>query len=301
VARSPEVQRLLVNGVNLGVLQYGEKKTSRATLVLLHGFTGSALGWEHIIPDLAALGLHIVALDMLGHGQSDAPADVGRYSIEHCQADILAALQALGIGRGEAILLGYSMGGRIALYCAFSGYFRALVLESASPGLATSAEREQRRASDEALAIHIEQEGVKAFIDYWEKIPLFASQRRLATERREELRAQRLNNRAQGLANSLRGVGTGAQPELYTSLPTLNLPVLLLAGELDSKFCTIAQEMASQLPQAKLQIVPGAGHTIHLEQPEAFVTCVGEFCAFQSLTGLTSCSNDRYLSLSVCH
>jgi 2-succinyl-6-hydroxy-2,4-cyclohexadiene-1-carboxylate synthase len=214
---------------------------------------------------------------MLGHGQSDAPADAERYSIEHCQQDILAALQALGVERGEAILLGYSMGGRIALYCAFSGYFRALILESASPGLVTSAERQQRRVSDEALATRIEREGVEAFVDYWEDIPLFASQQQLSHEQREELHAQRLNNRAIGLANSLRGVGTGTQPELYTRLSTLNLPTLLLAGELDSKFCAIVRQMASQLPQAKLQIILGAGHAVHLEQPEAFVTSVGEF------------------------
>jgi pimeloyl-ACP methyl ester carboxylesterase len=81
------------------------------------------------------------------------------------------------------------------------------------------------------------------------------------------------------LANSLRGVGAGAQPELYTRLPTLDLPVLLLAGVLDRKFSAIAQRMASQLPQVKLQIIPGAGHTIHLEQPQAFVASVCEFCA----------------------
>ena len=261
------------------MVQYGDKDTARATLVLLHGFTGSAMAWGHLIIDLASTGLHIVALDMLGHGQSDAPADAERYSIEHCQEDILAALQTLGIERGKAILLGYSMGGRIALYCGLSGYFRALILESASPGLATPAERQQRQASDEALATRIEQDGIEAFVDYWEKIPLFASQQQLATEQREELHAQRLNNRAQGLANSLRGVGAGAQPELYTRLPTLHLPVLLLAGELDSKFCAIAQQMALQLPQAKLQIIPQAGHTIHLEQPDAFMAEVSEFCA----------------------
>lgn len=273
-----QMQRLWVNEVNLGVLQYGEKSSACATLVLLHGFTGSAMNWRPIIADLASSGLYIVALDMLGHGQSDAPTDVERYSIEHCQDDILTALQTLGVGRGQAILLGYSMGGRIALYSAFSGYFRALILESASPGLATSAEREQRRASDEALAMRIEQDGIEAFVDYWEKIPLFASQQQLAAEQRAALRAQRLNNRACGLANSLRGVGTGAQPELYTRLPTLNLPVLLLAGELDSKFCTIARQMAAQLPQATLRIISGAGHTVHLEQPEAFVAQVHEFC-----------------------
>jgi 2-succinyl-6-hydroxy-2,4-cyclohexadiene-1-carboxylate synthase len=274
-----QIQRLPVNGVNLGVVQYGEKNTARATLVLLHGFTGSAIGWGHIITDLAATGLHIVALDMLGHGQSDAPVDAERYSIEHCQEDILAALQALGVERGKAILLGYSMGGRIALYSAFSGYFRALVLESASSGLAMPTERQQRRASDEALALRIEQDGVEAFVDYWETIPLFASQQNLPIEQREALHAQRLNNRAIGLAHSLRGVGTGVQPTLSTQLPALNLPVLLLAGTLDSKFCTIAREMASQLPLATLQIIPKAGHAIHLEQPEAFVTAVSEFCA----------------------
>jgi 2-succinyl-6-hydroxy-2,4-cyclohexadiene-1-carboxylate synthase len=274
-----QIQLLSVNGINLGVVQYGDRNTARATLVLLHGFTGSAIGWRDIMTDLATRGLYIVALDMLGHGQSDAPADVERYSIEHCQEDILAALQALGIERGEAVLLGYSMGGRIALYCAFSDYFRALILESASPGLATLAERQQRQASDEALAVRIERDGVEAFIDYWEKIPLFASQQQLSTERGEELRLQRLSNRATGLANSLRGVGTGIQPGLYTRLPTLDLPVLLLAGELDSKFCTIARQMESQLPQARLQIILDAGHTIHLELPEVFVTSVGEFCA----------------------
>ena len=274
-----QIQLLPVNGVNLGVVQYGDKNTACATLVLLHGFTGSGLGWRHIMPDLAAPGLHIVALDMLGHGQSDAPADAERYSIEHCQEDLLAVLQVLGIERGEAILLGYSMGGRIALYSAFSGYFCALILESASPGLVTFAERQQRRASDEALATRIEQDGIEAFVDYWEKIPLFTSQQQLSTLQHEELRARRLNNRVQGLANSLRGVGTGAQPELYTRLSALNLPILLLAGELDSKFCVIAQQMAAQLPQARLYIIPGAGHTIHLEQPAAFVARVNEFCA----------------------
>jgi 2-succinyl-6-hydroxy-2,4-cyclohexadiene-1-carboxylate synthase len=269
---------LQVNGVNLGVVQYGEKSTAGATLVLLHGFTGSAMSWRHIIADLADSDMHVIAFDMLGHGQSDAPANAERYSIEYCQEDIIAALHTLGIERGEAILLGYSMGGRIALYAAFSGYFRALILESAAPGLATPVEREQRRASDEVLAARIEQEGIEAFIDYWEKIPLFASQQRLATEHRAALHAQRLSNRAHGLANSLRGVGTGAQPELHSRLLTLNLPVLLLAGELDSKFCTIARQMASQLPQARLQIIPDAGHTIHLEQPKAFVAEVRDFC-----------------------
>ena len=188
------------------------------------------------------------------------------------------ALQELGVKKGHAIILGYSMGGRIALYTAFSGYFRALILESSSPGLEDAAEREERRASDEALAASIEREGVPAFIERWERIPLFASQKTLPSECREALHRQRLQNNATGLAQSLRGVGTGVQPSLYTQLPTLHIPVLLIAGELDTKFTTIAKRMAQALPQSQLHIIPAAGHTVHLEQPQLFTSLVRDFC-----------------------
>jgi 2-succinyl-6-hydroxy-2,4-cyclohexadiene-1-carboxylate synthase len=266
-----------VNGVRLGVEQRGEAGKSDLTLVMLHGFTGSAAGWGHQLDILATYGLRVIALDLPGHGQSDAPDDPQRYAIEHCQQDILAALQELGVSKGQVVLLGYSMGGRIALYTAFSGFFRALILESASPGLEDPAEREQRRISDEALAASIERDGVQAFIERWEKLPLFASQRTLQFECREALRRQRLQNRATGLAQSLRGVGTGVQPSLYARLPTLHIPVLLIAGELDSKFTAIARHMVRVLPQAQLHIIPDAGHAVHLERPEEFISLVGNF------------------------
>jgi 2-succinyl-6-hydroxy-2,4-cyclohexadiene-1-carboxylate synthase len=266
-----------VNGVRLGVEERGEVRSSAQTLVLLHGFTGSAAGWGYQLDTLADYGLRLIALDLPGHGESDAPDDPQRYTIEHCQQDILAALQELGISRGQAILLGYSMGGRIALYTAFSGYFRALILESASPGLENPAEREQRRISDEALAASIEREGVPSFIKRWENLPLFASQRKLPSESREALHLQRLHNSATGLAQSLRGIGTGIQPSLYAQLPTLRIPVLLIAGALDTKFTAIAQRMAQALPQSQLRIIPGAGHTVHLEQPQLFASLVGDF------------------------
>jgi 2-succinyl-6-hydroxy-2,4-cyclohexadiene-1-carboxylate synthase len=275
-----------VNGVRLGIEQRDEGAKFNApqigeerlpTLVMLHGFTGSATAWGHQLDILAGFGLRVIALDLLGHGQSDAPADPQRYSIEHCQQDILTALQELGVSKGQAILLGYSMGGRIALYTAFSGYFRALILESASPGLDDPAEREQRRRSDEILAASIEREGIPAFIEHWENLPLFASQKTLAIECRQALHRQRLQNSAFGLAQSLRGAGTGVQPPYHARLPTLHIPVLLIAGELDTKFTTIARHMAQMLPQVQLHIVSGAGHTVHLERPEEFAKLVGDF------------------------
>lgn len=262
-----------VNGIRPGIVCRG----GGPTLVMLHGFTGSAAGWGSRLDTLAACGWRVIALDLPGHGQSDAPDDPQRYAIENCQQYILVALQELGVNQGEAVLLGYSMGGRIALYTAFSGFFRALILESASPGLEDQASREQRRFSDEALAASIERDGVREFIDRWEKLPMFASQHTLPAEVREALRRQRLNNRASGLAQSLRGVGVGVQPSLHARLPTLRIPVLLIAGELDTKFTAIARSMAWALPQSQLCIVPGAGHAVHLERPDEFDSLVGDF------------------------
>jgi 2-succinyl-6-hydroxy-2,4-cyclohexadiene-1-carboxylate synthase len=267
-----------VNGIRLGVEQLGAASKHGLTLVMLHGFTGSAAGWGNLLDMLAAYGLRIIALDLPGHGQSDAPGDPGRYAIEHCERDIVAALQELGVKRDASVLLGYSMGGRIALYTAYSRFFRALILESASPGLEDPVEREQRRAGDEALATSIERDGVQAFVDRWEQLPLFASQRLLSPETREVLRRQRLNNRADGLAQSLRGVGTGVQPPLQDRLPALHMPVLLIAGGLDTKFAAIARSMSLALPQSQLRIVAGAGHAVHLERPAEFASLVGEFC-----------------------
>ncbi len=257
----------------------GTPSVTPKSLVLLHGFTGSASGWGAHLDTFARAGYRVIALDMLGHGASDAPTDPQRYSIEHCRADILAALAQLGVQQGEAILLGYSMGGRIALYTALSGFFRALILESASPGLATETERKQRRASDEALAETIERDGILAFVERWERLPLFASQRAMPAAARTLLREQRSRNRPSGLANSLRGVGTGAQPSLHDHLSELTLPVLLIAGEFDDKYWTIARDMALQLPQAELRVVAGAGHTVHLERPDQFDALVLDFCA----------------------
>lgn len=271
---------LFVNGMRYNVELHGmplADAAQRPVLALLHGFTGSAAGWGAHLDVFAAAGLPVIALDLPGHGASDALADPAHYALERAREDIPAALAQLGVAPGQAILLGYSMGGRVALYAAFSGFFRALVLESASPGLATEHERAERRASDEALAARIERDGVPAFVDEWERLPLFASQAALPDDVRAAVRTQRLRNSAAGLANSLRGAGTGAQPSLWERLPDLAIPTLLLAGALDAKFTAIAERMAAALPRATLRVVPAAGHAIHLERPDTFAALVLEF------------------------
>ncbi len=266
-----------LEGMRVGIEQRGEASKGSPTLVLLHGFSGSAAAWGSHLDILAAHGLHVIALDLPGHGRSDSPADLHYYTFDYTRSLILSALQHLHVSEGEAVLLGYSMGGRIALYTAFSGFFRALILESASPGLADPLEREQRRGSDESLAASIERDGMVAFVERWESLPLFASQQSLPDEVRVALRQQRLLNCPTGLAQSLRGAGTGVQPSLHAKLPSLRIPVLLLAGELDTKFTAIARSMAPALPLAHLRIVPAAGHAVHLERPQEFDTIIAQF------------------------
>jgi len=266
------VARLAVNGVALNV----ETAGSGPALVLLHGFTGAAGSWAAHLPALSAR-CSTVAIDMLGHGASDAPAEPSRYGIEHAAADVLAVLDRLRIGR--AAVLGYSMGGRAALFLAAVAPERvtALILESASPGIADAAGRAARAAQDAELADAIERDGVPAFVDRWERLPLFATQAALPAEVRAVVRAQRIAQSPRGLANSLRGLGQGAQRALFDRLGALPMPVLLIAGECDERYAALGLVMRRAIPDARVVVVPAAGHTVHLEQPEAFQRAVLDF------------------------
>ncbi|MCL4834580.1 MAG: alpha/beta fold hydrolase, partial [Caldilineaceae bacterium] len=180
--------------------------------------------------------------------------------------------------------------GRLALYFAlhYPEKVTSLILESASPGLATPEERAARTASDNALAMRIEREGIPAFVAFWEALPLWRSQARLPASVQQWLHEQRLGNSPTGLAHSLRGMGSGVQPSLWERLGELDMPVLLLAGEEDEKFVAINRQMAQRIPHARLEIVPRAGHTLHLEQPAVFQRAV---CSF--LRSLTPLSDGR--------
>lgn len=244
-------------------------------MVLLHGFTGSSHSWrEHA--EIFSKHFTVLALDLPGHGKTNT----ARYRIEQCAEDLIAIFDHFQFDHVH--LLGYSMGGRIALYLAvhYPHRVRKLILESTSPGLETETERQARIQSDESLAERIEREGVEAFVDYWEQIPLFASQANLPPEIRTRLRAQRLDNNPTGLATSLREMGTGVQPSLWGELDRVSMPVLLLAGEQDTKFTAIAHRMYSLLSQAQIEIIKHAGHTPHLEQPDVFQKHVIEFLGY---------------------
>jgi 2-succinyl-6-hydroxy-2,4-cyclohexadiene-1-carboxylate synthase len=175
-------------------------------------------------------------------------------------------------------LLGYSMGGRLALYFAtiYPQLIGKLILESASPGLQTESERQERIVRDNQLADRIEHDGIESFVDFWESLPLWNSQQQFPQIVRDNLRKQRLTNNPLGLANSLRGMGTGFQPSLWDKLPFLQIPAQLIVGELDSKFVQIGKQMNHLLPQSTMTIIENAGHTVHLEKPSEYLACILE-------------------------
>ena len=247
-------------------------------ILMLHGFTGSADSWTNVAQALENR-FQCIAVDITGHGRTSAPIDISAYNMETVCADLLQVMSRLGYEKFH--VLGYSMGGRLALYLALTAPWRvrSLCLESASPGLQTEEERKQRRASDERLADEIERYGVEAFVNKWERLPLFATQSRLPEQVRRLQRQIRLSQRKVGLANSLRGMGTGAQPNLWGRLQELNMPVLLVTGALDDKFCKIAERMLQGIPTARYITIADAGHTVHMEQCAGYVDAVAGFFA----------------------
>ena len=259
-----------------GVKLHLESEGRGHPVVLLHGFTGTTRSMARLAAGLRDAH-QVIRIDLLGHGGSEAPKEVAHYRMERCVAQVVASLDSLGVARAH--LLGYSMGGRVALAlcAAHPGRFTSAVLIGASAGLEDAAARAERRRDDEALALRIERDGVAPFVDEWMALPLFSSMRCLGEEALAASRADRLRNTAHGLANSLRGMGSGAQPPLHGKLRDLRLPVRLLVGELDSKFRRIAADLADRLPAGKVEIVAGAGHAAHLEQPDAVLELAQRF------------------------
>lgn len=265
--------KLAIRGVQYFIEQWNEQEEN--VLVLLHGFTGSIKTWYSFIEQLPS-NIRVVAIDLLGHGQTESPANYKRYEMAEQLADLHEIFNLLQLHRFT--LLGYSMGGRVALSYAvtYPDRVRLLFLESASPGLLSEQERVERKLADNILADKIELMGIEEFVSFWENIPLFDSQKRLSIEQQNVIRQERLLQNERGLANSLRGLGTGVQPPVWEQLHLLTMPVQLITGSADIKFCLIAERMLQQMPTAKHDIVNEVGHAIHVENLAQFATIVKE-------------------------
>ncbi len=236
--------------------------------VLAHGFTQTARSWASFERLLRRRlpGRETLAVDLPGHGDATPPAD----------SDLWASAERLCDAGGAGTYVGYSMGGRTCLHAALShpDTVERLVLIGATAGLEDPDERAARRHADDRLADHIEAVGVATFIDEWLANPMFAG----LTEA-TALRADRLRNTPRGLAASLRATGTGTQQPLWGRLGEITCPTLVLVGEHDAKFTELGQRLVAGIPAAELVVVPGAGHSVHLEQPDATADAITAWIA----------------------
>lgn len=244
-------------------------------LVLLHGFTGTGAAWdEHV--DALAVSRRIIVPDLPGHGGT-AAASPAQASVEHA-ADELARL-LVAHDAAPADVVGYSLGARVALRLAVThpSAVRRLVLESPTAGIETAEARVERRAADEALARRIERDGIEAFVTEWERHPIFHTHSVMPLDRAARVRAMRLTNTTAGLAASLRGAGQGAMEPLFDRLALVTARTLVIAGALDGAGRPRAERVAHGIPGSRLEIVEGAGHTPHDEQPDTFRRLVLDF------------------------
>ena len=218
-------------------------------MILVHGFTQTADSWQPVVDAL--------------------PRDWDAIAIEVPEGlDFLSTASGLGARGGPGTYVGYSMGGRLCLALALErpDLVDELILVSASPGIADDRERAARRTADERLALDVERDGVDAFLDRWLDQPLFASLPRDVARVDE----RRRTNTVDRITHQLRALGQGAQPSLWNRLSQLTMPVTLVTGAYDRKYTELAGQMAAAIGDgAGTVVIPGAGHALPLERPDA--------------------------------
>ena len=245
-------------------------------VTLAHGFTQTGRLWNSVEQRLAA-GHQVVMVDMPGHAGSS-----------HVAADLTEGAHLLGAAGGRAAYVGYSMGARFALHLALArpDLTTSLILISGTAGFDRPEDRAVRRASDEQLADQLDppahlddtaglksvrQDRLDAFLRRWLDNPLFADVPPDATGFEERRR-----NTGPGLASSLRLAGTGTQLPLWDRLDRLTMPVLIITGEYDERFTDTGRRMVSTIGSNATQVVvPGAGHSPHLQFPELVAELIG--------------------------
>jgi len=245
-------------------------------VTLLHGFTQSGRSWRELISRMPE-GWKWIVPDLRGHGETQTRRDAP-CSMEACAADLEMLWDELGVERTH--LAGYSMGGRLALHVAARQPERILSLLTigAHAGLDEDA-RAGRRQGDEALAERIERDGVESFVDYWSSLPLFAGLQRRGPAYLAEVRADRLQNHATGLACSLRGMGAGVMEPVWDELSLVTFPCTFVAGQLDHGYVASARRLAVTVRNGRAELVLRAGHAVHQERPDAFARVLANHLA----------------------
>ena len=242
-------------------------------VTLLHGFTLNGRSWREVIARMPKRWTWI-APDLRGHGETRT-APGAPCTMESCTTDLQMLWDSLGITSSHVV--GYSMGGRLGLHVAtrLPERVRSLLTLGAHAGLDPNA-RIARRQGDEALASKLEADGIEPFVNYWSAQPMFAGIERRGSTFTARLRAERLANRPEGLAASLRGMGAGAMTPVWEDLPRVTCRCTFVAGEDDAPYVAAARRLAAAVPDGRVVLIPGAGHAAHMERPAAFARVLAD-------------------------
>ena len=249
-----------------------------ARLLFVHGFLGEAADWSALRAQPALRGAG-ACFELPGHGAAPPVAAPSGDWFPEAAGRLDAACAALP---APPVVVGYSMGGRLALYTTvrFAGAASGLVVLGADPGLRDPAARAARRDRDEALAQELAATRGRAFAAWlrrWYGLPLFGNLSR--SPQFGSLLQRRLRQNPAALAAALRGLSVSRQPPLWDALPRLNIPALFIAGAADAKYRLIAERIADLGGPWQAAVCPGAAHAVHLEQPEAVAGLIRRFVA----------------------
>ncbi|MBD2346454.1 2-succinyl-6-hydroxy-2,4-cyclohexadiene-1-carboxylate synthase [Anabaena subtropica] len=250
----------------------------KAVILFLHGFMGDIDEFDATIKLLGDDFSYLI-LDLPGHGNTQVSGGNEFYLMANTAQALINLLDELEIHK--CFLVGYSMGGRLALYLTlhFPARFYRVVLESASPGLATEVERLERVKHDAQIAKKLARNSNKsdfaAFLLNWYSQPIFGNIKHHPEF--EFMLESRLHNQPVELVKSLQFMGAGSQPCLWEILKNNRIPLLLLVGENDHKFIEINRKIAKIAPLSQLKVISNAAHNIHFENTEKFVQELKEF------------------------
>ncbi len=230
----------------------------------LHGFTGSGADFAPWFTEFSG-SVRWEAPDLPGHGCFDGKTAASLATMEACRAMLRARVESADV---PVVVVGYSLGGRVALNFAaqFSHLIDGLVLIGANPGIRDEELRAQRLAWEDELCLRLRRDGLAGFLRYWQSLPIIATQSCIPEPIWALMQERRLQGSADGLEQSIRGMGTGNMVSIWDELGNIECPVLYCAGQEDLKYCRVGQEVASSVPHGQFVAVPGAGHAAHLEE-----------------------------------
>lgn len=242
-------------------------------LVLIHGFTTSRASFE---VNIAELQKHftVIAVELLGHGDSDAPENADAYEPRRAVRRVLQLLEHLGYQR--ALICGHSLGGALALRIALDApeWVAGLVVINSNSAAGTPEWREVASANMRSIGARVRSEGT-AFMKNTRLYP--AHSKRLDAKSRELLTRDFDRLQPAGLAGTAEALTVDVN--VYERHPTLTVPMLLVVGDKDTEFAPNATPFLARFPQHLVREVhlPNAGHAANIEQPREFEAAVVAF------------------------